>query len=217
MVFFYAIIYNIMNKQFIESKINDIAKYFADKQPENITFIDADTYDYELFTLYEKWKQLVPTEEFVDYFPYIDKLWELLANWKPDDAESIQTQRQIIELAKKHLTKTIKNNNFMKKQEILNGISRELEGLSSEKPRDFYFGIDCYADNYDEDSIGALIYKWEQLGFGDFKKKFPITSRLYLQLKNMNDGIERSREEYAALISLAKDALAEIKDFKAFD
>ena len=206
-----------MNKQFIESKINDIAKYFADKQPENITFIDADTYDYELFTLYEKWKQLVPTEEFVDYFPYIDKLWELLANWKPDDAESIQTQRQIIELAKKHLTKTIKNNNFMKKQEILNGISRELEGLSSEKPHDFYFGIDCYADNYDEDSIGALIYKWEQLGFGDFKKKFPITSRLYLQLKNMNDGIERSREEYAALISLAKDALAEIKDFKAFD
>ena len=206
-----------MNKQFIESKINDIAKYFADKQPENITFIDADTYDYELFTLYEKWKQLVPTEEFVDYFPYIDKLWELLANWKPDDAESIQTQRQIIELAKKHLTKTIKNNNFMKKQEILNGISRELEGLSSENPRDFYFGIDCYADNYDEDSIGALIYKWERLGFGDFKKKFPITSRLYVQLKNMNDGIERPREEYAAIISLAKDALAEIKDFKALD
>ena len=206
-----------MNKQSIESRINDIAKYFADKQPENITFIDADTYDYELFTLYEKWKQLVPAEEFVDYFPYIDKLWELLANWKPDDAESIQTKRQIVELAKKHLMKAIRNNKFMKKQEILNGISRELEGLSSENPRDFYFGIDCYADNYDEDSIGALIYKWEQLGFGDFKKKFPITSRLYVQLKNMNDGIERSREEYTALISLAKDALAEIKSFKASD
>ncbi len=206
-----------MNKQFIESKINDIAKYFADKQPENITFIDADTYDYELFTLYEKWKQLVSTEEFVDYFPYIDKLWELLANWKPDDVEPIQTKRQIVELAKKHLMKTIKNNKFMKKQEILNGISRELEGLSSENPRYFYFGIDCYADNYDEDSIGALIYKWEQLGFGDFKKKFPITSRLYVQLKNMNDGIERSREEYAAIISLAKDALVEIKGFKTFD
>lgn len=206
-----------MNKQSIENKINDIAKYFADKQPENITFIDADTYDYELFTLYEKWQQLVPTEEFVDYFPYIDKLWGLLANWKPDDVEPIQTKHQIVELAKKHLMKTIKNNKFMKKQEILNGISSELEGLSSENPRDFYFGIDCYADNYDEDSIGALIYKWEQLGFGDFKKKFPITSKLYLQLKNMNDGIERSREEYAAIISLAKEALAEIKDFKAFD
>ena len=206
-----------MNKQSIENKINDIAKYFADKQPENITFIDADTYDYELFTLYEKWKQLVPTEEFVDYFPYIDKLWELLANWNPDDAESIQTQRQIAELAKKHLMKTIKNNKFMKKQEILNGISRELEGLSLETPRELSCAVDCYADDYDEDSIGALIYKWEQLGFGDFKKKFPITSRLYVQLKNMNDGIERSREEYAVIISLAKDALAEIKDFKAFD
>ncbi len=206
-----------MYRQYIENKINDIAKYFADKQPENITFIDADTYDYELFTLYEKWNQLVSTEEFVDHFPYIDKLWELLANWKPDDVESIQTKHQIVELAKKHLTKTIRNNKFMKKQEILNGISRELEGLSSENPRDFYFGIDCYADNYDEDSIGALIYKWEQLGFGDFKKKFPITSRLYVQLKNMNDGIERSREEYAAIISLAKDALAEIKGFKVFD
>lgn len=206
-----------MDKQSIENKINDIAKYFADKQPENITFIDADTYDYELFTLHEKWKQLVSTEEFVDHFPYIDKLWELLANWKPDDVESIQTKRHIVELAKKHLMKAIRNNKFMKKQEILNGISNELEGLSLENPRDFYFGIDCYADNYDEDSIGALIYKWEQLGFGDFKKKFPITSRLYIQLENMNNGIERSREEYAAIISLAKDALAEIKDFKAFD
>ena len=206
-----------MNKQSIENEINDIAKYFADKQPENITFIDADTYDYELFTLHEKWKQLVSTEEFVDHFPYIDKLWELLANWKPDDVESIQTKRHIVELAKKHLMKAIRNNKFMKKQEILTGISKELESLSSEKPRDFYFAVDCYADDYDEDSIGALIYKWEQLGFGDFKKKFPITSRLYLQLKNMNDGIERSREEYAAIISLAKDALVEIKDFKALD
>ena len=206
-----------MDKQSIENKINDIAKYFADKQPENITFIDADTYDYELFTLHEKWKQLVSTEEFVDHFPYIDKLWELLANWKPDDVESIQTKRHIVELAKKHLMKAIRNNKFMKKQEILNGISNELEGLSLENPRDFYFVIDCYADNYDEDSIGALIYKWEQLGFGDFKKKFPITSRLYVQLENMNNGIERSREEYASIISLAKDALAEIKDFKAFD
>lgn len=105
----------------------------------------------------------------------------------------------------------------MKKQEILNGISRELGSLSSETPRELSCAVDCYADNYDEDSIGALIYKWEQLGFGDFKKKFPITSRLFVQLENMNNGIERPREDYAALISLAKDALAEIKDFKAFD
>ena len=105
----------------------------------------------------------------------------------------------------------------MKKQEILNGISSELEGLSSETPRELSCAVDCYADNYDEDSIGALIYKWEQLGFGDFKKKFPITSRLYVQLVNMNNGIERPREEYAALISLAKDALAEIQNHRVLD
>lgn len=102
----------------------------------------------------------------------------------------------------------------MKKQEILNGISKELENLSSENPRDFYYTVDCYADNYDEDSIGFLIYEWEQLGFGDFKKIFPITSGLLIQLENMNNGIERTREEYATIISLAKDALTEIKEFK---
>ena len=216
-VFFHAIIYNIMNKQSIEDEINDIAKYFADKQPENITFIDADTFDYKLFILYKKWKQLVPNEEFVDCFPRIDELWELLANWKPDDIESIQTKHRIVELAKKHLMKTIRNNKFMKKQEILTGISKELESLSSENPRNFYFAVDCYADDYDEDSIRALILKWTQSGYKDFNELFPITAKLVLELKKANNGIERSREDYAAIISLAKDALTEIKDFKAFD
>ena len=41
-------------------------------------------------------------------------------------------------------------NKFMKKQEILTGISKELESLSSENPRNFYFAVDCYADNYDK-------------------------------------------------------------------
>ncbi len=97
-----------MDKQSIENEINDIAKYFASKQPENITFIDADTFGYKMLILYKKWNQLVPNEEFVDCFPRIDELWELLANWKPDNIESIQTQRHIVELAKKHLMKTIK-------------------------------------------------------------------------------------------------------------
>ena len=207
-------LYNKMDKQSIESKINDIAKHFADKQPENITFIDADTYDYELFTLYEKWNQLVSAEEFADYFSYIDKLWELLANWKPDDVESIQTKRQIVELAKKHLTKAIRNNKFMEKQEILNGISKELKSLSSENPRDFCFAIDCYADDYDEDSIRALILKWNQSGYKDFNELFPITAKLVLELKEVNDGIERSKEEYMAIISLAEEALAEIQNYR---
>ena len=44
-----------MNKQSIENEINNIVKYFAGKQPENITFIDADIFDYKLFILYKKW------------------------------------------------------------------------------------------------------------------------------------------------------------------
>lgn len=33
----------------------------------------------------------------------------------------------------------------------------------------------------------------------------------------MNDGIERPREEYAAIISLAKDALTEIQKHRVLD
>ena len=98
-----------MNRQSIENEINNIIKYFAGKQPENITFIDADTFDYKLFILYKKWKQLVPNEKFVDCFPCIDELWELLANWRPDDIESIQTKHRIVELAKTHLMKVSRN------------------------------------------------------------------------------------------------------------
>ena len=105
----------------------------------------------------------------------------------------------------------------MKKQEILTGISRELESLSPETPRELSCAVDCYADDYDEDSIRALILKWNQSGYKDFNELFPITAKLVLELKKANNGIERSREEYAAIISLAKDALVEIKDFKAFD
>ena len=206
-----------MNRQSIENEINNIIKYFAGKQPENITFIDADAFDYKLFILYKKWKQLVPNEKFVDCFPCIDELWELLANWRPDDIELIQTKHRIVELAKKHLMKVSRNNKFMKKQEILNGISRELGSLSSENPRDFYYAVDCYADDYDEDSIRALILKWNQSGYKDFNELFPITAKLVLELKKANNGIERSREEYTALISLAKDALIEIQNHRVLD
>ncbi len=101
----------------------------------------------------------------------------------------------------------------MKKQEILNGIMRELEYIASEKPKDFFYAIDCYADDYDKDSIGALILKWNQLGFGNFDDIFPITTKMVSKLESINDGIERSKEVYANIISLAKDALAEIKDY----
>ena len=50
----------------------------------------------------------MPNEKFVDCFPRIDELWELLTNWKPDDIESIQTKHRIVELAKKHLMKAVR-------------------------------------------------------------------------------------------------------------
>lgn len=105
----------------------------------------------------------------------------------------------------------------MKKQEILNGISSELEGLSSETPRELSCAVDCYADDYDEDSIRALILKWNQSGYKDFNELFPITAKLVLELKKANNGIERPREEYAALISLAKNALTEIQNHRVLD
>ena len=102
----------------------------------------------------------------------------------------------------------------MKKQEILNGISKELENLSLETPRELSCSVDCYADDYDEDSIRAFILKWNQSGYEDFNELFPITAKLVLELKKANDGIEKPKECYVSIISLAKDALTEIKEFK---
>ena len=102
----------------------------------------------------------------------------------------------------------------MKKQEVLDGIAKELENLASEKSKDFYYATDLYADDYDEDSIRALILKWEQLGYGDFGTLFPITARVVAELESVDDGVERSREVYAGIIASAKDALREVKEYK---
>ena len=99
------------------------------------------------------------------------------------------------------------------KEQIIAGIVRELENLSSEKLKDFYYAVDLYADDYDDDSIGALILKWDQLGYGDFNDIFPLTARLAAKLESINDGIERPREVYEGVISLAKDALKEVNNF----
>lgn len=102
----------------------------------------------------------------------------------------------------------------MDKQTIIDGIIKALEILSSETPRDFYYYIDSYVDDYYEDSICALILKWDQLGYGDFDEMFPVTAKLVAELTSMWDGIERSREVYAGIISMAKDALKEVKEYK---
>ena len=102
----------------------------------------------------------------------------------------------------------------MDRQTIIDGIIKELEILSSETPRDFYYSIDSYVDDYYEDSICALILKWDQLDYGDFDEMFPVTAKLVAELTSMWDGIERPREVYAGIISMAKDALKEVKEYK---
>ncbi len=101
----------------------------------------------------------------------------------------------------------------MKKQ-IIDGIIKELEILSSENPRDFFYSIESYIDTYYEDSICSLILKWGQLGYGDFDTLFPITAGVVAKLESVNDGVERPREFYAEIIASAKDALKEVREYK---
>ncbi len=102
----------------------------------------------------------------------------------------------------------------MEKQEIIKAIINGLECLTKENPRELIFMLDYYEDTYYEDSISALILKWEQLGYGDYGSSFPVTAKLVAKLESVNDGVERPREVYADIIALAKDALKEMKEYK---
>mgnify|MGYP000960247463 FL=1 len=102
----------------------------------------------------------------------------------------------------------------MTRIDILNMILKELENISSERPGDFVYGIDGYADDYDDDNLGAFISKWEKSGFGEFRKDFPLTTELYAEIVRNNDGIVRPKAVYAAIISHAKDAMIEVKNYK---
>lgn len=102
----------------------------------------------------------------------------------------------------------------MNRIDILNKILKELENINSERPGDFVYSLDGYADDYDGDNLGAFIYEWEKSGFGEFRKDFPLTTELYSEIVRNNDGIVRPKAVYAAIISHAKDALIEVKKYK---
>ena len=102
----------------------------------------------------------------------------------------------------------------MTRLDILNKILKELENINSERPGDFIYGLDGYTDDYYDDSLAAFISKWEKSGFGEFRKDFPLTAELYTELVKNNDGIIRPKAVYAAIISHAKDALVEVKNYK---
>lgn len=102
----------------------------------------------------------------------------------------------------------------MNRIDILNKILKELENINSERPGDFVYSLDGYADDYDGDNLGAFIYEWEKSGFGEFRKDFPLTTELYAEIVRNNDGIVRPKAVYAAIISHAEDALKEVENYK---
>lgn len=84
-------------------KINQIAEYFASKQPQEITFNDADKIDYELFLVSKEWDEKF-NDNFSEKFPHIEEMWEILANWRAEEKKiDLVRNQKIIDLAKKHL------------------------------------------------------------------------------------------------------------------
>ena len=103
----------------------------------------------------------------------------------------------------------------MKKQEILKEIADGLECLVAENPRTLKLMLDYYVDTYYEDSISALILKWNQSGYENFDNLFPITAKLVAELDSVNDWIDRPLEVYEDIINLAKKASSEIQNYIA--
>lgn len=85
------------------AKINQIAEYFSSKQSKEITFNDADKIDYELFLISKEWDEKF-NDNFSKKFPYIEEMWEILANWRAEEKKiDLVRNQKIIDLAKKHL------------------------------------------------------------------------------------------------------------------
>ena len=103
----------------------------------------------------------------------------------------------------------------MSKKKILKEIEQNLEWLAKENPRDLKLALDYYVDTYYEDSISALILKWDQSGYENFSELFPITTGLVASLESINDWIDRRQEIYADLIGLTKPALSEIQEYSS--
>lgn len=96
------------NESDLNNAIYKIAKYFANKKPEDIDFADADRYEYELFSILQVWNETFPNKSFAVNFPNVDKLWKTLGSWNYEDAWSREKCERIIELAKA-IQKTIAN------------------------------------------------------------------------------------------------------------
>ena len=84
----------------IFNRLEDIAAFFSEKSPRNISFRDADNYDYEIYGLFQRWQKAFPKMSFKKEFPGFDIFWEELANWDAQEGWTHERAERIIKLAK---------------------------------------------------------------------------------------------------------------------
>lgn len=211
-----------VNIRWTIERLKEIARYFENKTPKSINFADADSYEYQIYELFQDWQKTFPDKDFKKEFPTIELLWEELGSWHYQDEWSREKCEKIIVLAEKSLeeikayeqsqieTAPITPATPSENYQTLKRIKSELESLSSERPKEFYYAIDGYDDDYYGDSLGALIYQWNTKNPQKFDQISPLTCELRAVLREANDGVERSVEEYEKIIDLAKQALEEV-------
>lgn len=99
----------LQSKTELIQKLRDTIDYLSNKTPYSINFNDADKYEYEIYLIADEWNKLFPEQSFENEFPIIDKLWELLGSWNFEDEKDLEKCKQIIELAKKAESESVKS------------------------------------------------------------------------------------------------------------
>ena len=93
-------------KKEIGYSLRGISEYFCKKTPREVTFADADNYDYEISKIFQKWQETSSEIPFEKEFPCFDALWEELARWNAQEGWTRERAERIIKLAEKALKET---------------------------------------------------------------------------------------------------------------
>ena len=87
-------------KEEIGYSLRVISEIFCKKAPRDVTFADADNYDYKISEIFQKWQEAFPEASFEKEFPCFDAFWEELASWDAQESWSHERAERIIESAK---------------------------------------------------------------------------------------------------------------------
>lgn len=83
------------------NRLREIAEYFSNKTPKEITFVDADEYEYEIYLVVKKLSETPVMDSFGKLFSNTNELWHTLGSWNYEDEWSREKCEKIIDLAKK--------------------------------------------------------------------------------------------------------------------